>query len=180
MSTENNQPLEQPTEPAKPLTAQPTEIKLEPTTLPAVTKQDRMVIRTILNEHMNTMNQDPKSKALIIKSIQKDMPNIKESTIKSLYRQAEADYYLNLKRIPAEALLNKFNEKYEYLEERILNESSRDITFQADSIANLLNAQAKLNKLIDVAPVVSLNFVQELSESSLLNPQKAEIIDAKE
>ncbi len=152
------------------LIEKPIEPNSEPTTKLTVSKQDKAIILANLNEHLATMERDPKVKKTVLATIKKDMPHLKDSQLKSLYRQAEHDFYLNLKRIPAEALLSKINETTEYLQDRILTESKKDIIYQAQAINDLNTTLAKINKITDVAPVVQINFHQELPESYLLNP----------
>lgn len=123
---------------------------------------------------------DPRDKKRLFAAIMKDIPEANNSNLGRLWREAKHEYYQNMKRIPSDALLNQINETNEMLTERILNESRRDITFQADVINKINVTAAQVNKLSEVAPVVNIMFHQPIQINELLNPNKVDIKEVSE
>ncbi len=158
------------------------EMLLEPKqdTKKNLTKIESNAIKAMMAECMET----PKQKKSLFKAIKKDLPSVSDQSLYRLWRETTNDYYQNLKRIPSEALLNIINEKheqrtekYEELNQRILDESTADITKQVEAIVKtdmvLVKSEqliAQINKLNEMAPVMQINFHQPMSLNKLLNP----------
>ena len=102
--------------------------------------------------------------------LQDKIPYLKDFTYNTLYRKAETEYFQALSRIPSEALINKLTEQNDILKEKILEESTEDITKQVAAINKLDETTIKINKLLDTPPLVTLNFKTNIDIDKLVNP----------
>ena len=131
-----------------------------------LTKKERETVKSLMTDTIH----DPRNKKALFKELKKDYPQITDTNMGILWREAKKDYFHALNRLPNEALLNQHNERLETLTERILEESRRDITFQAEAVNKLIITSSQINKLNEMAPNIQINFHQPISLDKLLNP----------
>jgi hypothetical protein len=139
-----------------------------------LTTMDKHALSNIIEIHLNKNPFNPAAKEALIKDILTTIPALSETEILKIYRNQEHNHYSQLKRIPAEALVNKINDESEALKSRILAESSKDITDQVKIINEVNKNMAAINRLTDMSPKIEINFVQEIPMSELIN--NAEVI----
>jgi len=136
---------------------------------------EKNAIKLILNEYFNLGNMEPNLKRNILSVLKKELPSVSEGNINKIYKEAESEFYKKLPRKNPEEIINKINAQSEFLIEKILDTSEKDIVDQAKTINQITETVAKVNRVMDVAPVVEINFKQELTDDYLLNPKQTHI-----
>lgn len=94
-------------------------------------------------------------------------PNLKVGSLRVYLTRLEQKFMEERPAWTQKALINKITYENEGLKERILTESSEDITKQAKTIRDLDELTAKINKLTDAPPAVNIFIDSSINEDEL-------------
>lgn len=133
---------------------------------------EKKAVKLIILDYFELGNLTPHVKRNVLKKIKDELSSISETQLNKLYKDTEAEFYQKLPRKNPEQIINKINAQADYLIDKILDESEKDIVDQSNAINKLTETVAKVNRVMDVAPIVQINFNQEIPESTLLNPKQ--------
>ncbi len=94
-------------------------------------------------------------------------PNLNKGSLRVYLTRLEQKFFEEQPQWTQKSLINKITVEYEGLKERILTESAEDITKQSKAIKDLDELVAKVNKLTDASPAVSIIINSSINEDEL-------------
>lgn len=136
-----------------------------------ISKVEKEALKIVIKRHLAMLNVNPTAKKNLVRSFKKELPDLTESQILSVYKEAEKEFYATTDRFTAEELINKLNIRAEYLMDNLLEKTPitiKDAAMQATAAVKIDTHIAKVNKLVDAAPNIEINFNQDIPEDKLL------------
>ena len=133
-----------------------------------ITKEISPDILTIFHNEVGELpylNREVRDK--ILNRWKHKYPSIKLGTWRVYIHRLEQNFFDAQPQWPQNALINKITTEHEELKDRVLTESKEDITKQVKAVKDLNELTAKINKLTDAPPAVSIIINSSINEDEL-------------